>query len=115
MIDDLKNIKNDLRDYIEVRLDLLKLQVAESISGIISKTVIISVVAILLVFILLFLSVAAGYFFASLLNSKELGFLCVAGIYLFVLLVFLLLKRKIVERPVIKSVVKIFFSKSGDN
>jgi hypothetical protein len=111
MLDDINNIKKDVQDYIEVRLDLIKLNTAENLSRILSKAVIIIIISCLMVIILLFLSFAAGYYFAERFNSNELGFLCVAGIYLLLLVVFLIVKKQLVERPIIKSTVRLFFSK----
>jgi hypothetical protein len=115
MLEEFNKVKDDIRDYIEVKFDLLRLQIAESLSGIISKTATLVVIGYLLFFILLFLSLAAGYFCATLLGSNELGFLCVAGFYGLLLVLFLALKRRIIEKPVIKAIVKLLFPKTGDN
>ena len=111
MFEDLSKIKQEIQEYLEVRLDLLKLHTAENISRILSNTATIAIIGYLLFFILLFLSFSAGYFFATKLHSNELGFLCVAGIYLVLLVIFLILKKRIVERPVIKAIVRLFFPK----
>ena len=115
MLEELEKIRKEIREYLGVRFDLLRLQIAESISGILSKTATLIITGYLLFFILLFLSIAAGYFFASLLGSNELGFLCVAGIYTLLLLVFILFRKRIIERPVIKAVIRLLFPKTGDN
>jgi hypothetical protein len=115
MLEEFNKVKDDIRDYIEVKFDLLRLQIAESLSGIISKTATLVIIGYLLFFILLFLSLAAGYFCATLLGSNELGFLCVAGFYGLLLVLFLALKRRIIEKPVIKAIVKLLFPKTGDN
>lgn len=113
MPEDFENIRKDIQEYIEVKLDLLKLQAAENISGVISKVMLSVILILMLSIILLFLSLAAGYFMASVLNSNELGFLCVAGFYTLLLLIILAFRKKIIERPVIKSVIKVFFHKTG--
>jgi len=115
MLEELGNIKKDIREYIGIRFDLLKLQTAESISKIVSGAAIGVILILFLSLILFFLSFAAGYFLANLLNSNELGFLCVAGFYLLLLLIILIFRKKIIDRPVIRSVVKIFFPKSGSD
>jgi len=115
MLEEINKIKNDIQDYIEVKVDLVRLQLAEKLSGIISKTASIVVISYLVFFILMFLSVAAGYFFASLLGSNELGFLCVAGLYSFLLIIFLILRKKIIEKPIIKAIVKLLFAKTGND
>jgi len=115
MLDEINKVKEDLRDYIEVKFDLLRLQIAENLSGILTKTATVVILGFLLFFILLFLSLAAGYYCATLLGSNELGFLCVAGFYGLVLVLFLLFKKKIIERPIIKAIVRLLFPKTGEN
>lgn len=109
MLDDIGNIRKDIIEYLETRLDLLRLHTAENISRIISKSANIAIVGYLLFLILLFLSFAAGFFIASRLHSNELGFLCVALFYFVVLVVFLLLRKQLVEKPVIQAIIKLFF------
>lgn len=115
MLEEVEHIKKDLQEYIELKLDLLKLQAAENVSRIISGVVVGAIIAIFAALILFFLSFAAGFFLASILNSTELGFLCVAGFYLLLVLILLLFRKKIIDRPVIRSVINIFFPKNGEN
>lgn len=115
MLEEIDNIKRDIQKYIEVRFDLLRLHTAESISRILSSVVSVVIYALLSSLILLFLSVAAGFFLASLLSSNELGFLCVAGFYAVILIIFIIFRKHIIERPIIKAIVKLFFQKAGDN
>jgi hypothetical protein len=115
MLEDINIIKKDIQEYIEVRIDLIRLHTAENISRIFSSAVNTVIIGYLLLFILLFLSFTAGYFFASILHSNELGFLCVAGLYLLVLIIFLFFGKYIIERQVIKAIMKLFFPKFSDD
>jgi len=115
MLEDINNIKNDIQEYIEVKFDLFRLRTAESLSRILSSAVIIVILGFLSVFILLFLSIAAGYFLASLLQSNELGFLCVSGFYVLVMAIFIIFRKMIIERPIIKTIMKLIFPKSGED
>jgi hypothetical protein len=115
MLDEINDIKKDVLEYIEVKLDLIRLHTAENLSRIFSNVAIIAVAGYLLFLIVIFLSFAAGFFIGSRLNSTELGFLCVAGFYFLLLILFLAYRKQIVERPVIKSVVRLFFPKFDDN
>ncbi len=115
MIDELENIKKDIQEYIEVKLDLLRIQAAEIVSDFISKRRFLLVLMFLLSAVILFLSISAAYYMASVLNSTELGFLCVAGFYFIVLLIFIAFRKALIDRPVIKSVMKIFFLNNSKN
>jgi hypothetical protein len=115
MLEELNNIEKEIPEYIEVQLDIAKLQIAETLSRILNKAVNLAIIGYLLFFILLFLSFAAGYFISSCLKSDESGFLCVAGFYFLLLMIFLIFRKQIIERPIIQAIVKMFFSKFNDN
>jgi len=115
MLDDINDLKKDLLEYIEVKLDLIRLHIAENLSRIFSNVATIAVIGYLLFFIILFISFAAGFYFGSLLDSNELGFLCIAGFYTLLLILFLAFRKQIVERPVIKAIVRLFFPKFEDD
>jgi hypothetical protein len=79
MLDDINDLRKDILEYIEVKLDLVRLHTAENLSRIFSNVATIAVIGYLLFFIIFFISFAAGFYIGSLLDSNELGFLCVAG------------------------------------
>jgi len=115
MLDDINDLKKDLLEYIEVKLDLVRLHTAENLSRIFSNVATIAVIGYLLFFIVLFISFAAGFYIGSLLDSNDLGFLCIAGFYTLLLILFLAFRKQIVERPVIKTIVRLFFPKFEDD
>ena len=115
MLDDINDLRKDILEYIEVKLDLVRLHTAENLSRIFSNVATIAVIGYLLFFIILFISFAAGFYIGSLLDSNELGFLCVAGFYTLLLILFLAFRKQIVERPVIKAMVRLFFPKFEDD
>ena len=115
MLDEINDIKMYVQEFIEVKLDLIRLHTAENLSRIFSNVAIIAVAGYLLFLIIIFLSFAAGFFIGSLLKSNELGFLCVAGFYFLLLILFLGYRKQIVERPVIRAIVRLLFPKFEDD
>ena len=67
-------------------------------------------IAICLVVVLLFVSVAGAIAIGKLLDSYVFGFLIVAGIYLVLALLLFLVKDKIVEGPILEKFSEIFFN-----
>lgn len=110
MLEDFNYLKKDIQEYLEVRMDLIKLNMAENISRIVSNATSIAIIGFLLFFILLFLSFAAGFYMANTFNSNVIGFLSVAFFYFVLLLIFFLFRKQIIERPIIKAIVSLFFS-----
>ncbi len=115
MLEEIENIRKDIMEYVEVRLDLIRLHTAESISRLLSQVATFAVIGYLLFLILLFMSLGAALYFGAIFNSNILGFFSVALFYFLVLIIFLILRKKIIERPVIQSMVKMFFPKFSDN
>jgi hypothetical protein len=115
MVENIDNIRKEIQEYVEVKFDLIRLHTAEQLSRILTSVTTVVIGGYLLFLILMFLSFAAGFFFGSLLDSNEAGFLCVAGFYFLMLIIFLIFRKKIVERPVIKAVVRLLFPKFTDD
>jgi len=115
MLDDINDLRKDILEYIEVKLDQIRLHTAENLSRIFSNVATIAVIGYLVSLLILFLSFAAGFYLGSLLDSNELGFLCVSGFYVLLLIVFLALRKRIVEQPVIKAMIRLLFPKFEDN
>jgi hypothetical protein len=111
MIENIDNIRKEVQEYVEIKLDLIRLHTAEHLARLLSSASAIVIAGYLAFFILMFLSFAGGFFIGSLLHSNEAGFLCVAGFYFLVLVIFLVFRKQIVERPVIKAVVRLLFPK----
>lgn len=67
-------------------------------------------IALCLMIVLLFISIAGAMALGQLFNSYPLGFLAVAGIYLVLALLLFLVKDKIVEGPILEKFSEIFFN-----
>jgi hypothetical protein len=100
--------KEALEDYFESRLLLLKMQTAEKTSKLLAALGIGIVLGGLGIFMLFFLSIMAGYYFADLTHSLYIGFAIVTAAYLGLFLVLYLMRKKIAAF-IIDTVISIFF------
>lgn len=107
--EDLSEVKNEINDYVQNRIDLTKLQLAEDLSRFISRVAIKLVLFYIGLFVLIFISMAAAYAIGTYLNSTELGFMIVSGIYFIIGIIFYLFKGLLIQTPVIKTFVQLFF------
>jgi hypothetical protein len=73
------------------------------------------IIAILAFFILLFISIMAGYFFASVTHSLYIGFGIVAAFYIILLILIIKLRKKVIEKKIIDDVIKGFFLTNEDD
>jgi hypothetical protein len=115
MIENIDNIRKEMQEYAEVKLDLIRLHIAEHLSRLMNSASTLIITGFLVGLILMFLSFAAGFYIGSKLNSNEAGFICVAGFYSLVLIAFLVFRKQIVEQPIIKAAVSLLFPKFEDD
>jgi len=104
-------LKENAGDYIETRVELIKLK-AISKSGIaISGMITVVITIILAFFVLVFLSFSAAFAIAEITGRNSLGFLAIAGFYGLVGASVIILKEKIITMPVINVLLKKFNEK----
>lgn len=108
--DNVEDIQENTKAYIESNIAYYKLwgfKVAMKSTTLILK---FALIAICLIIVLLFMSVAAAIAIGDLMESYVVGFLIVAGVY-FVLALFLFsIKDKIVEGTILEKFSEIFFN-----
>ena len=105
--------KKQAEEYLHDRIWLLKLQTGEKAARVTAALFLVIVTGLLVFFVLLFLSIMAGFYFASITNSLFAGFSMVAGFYVLLLLL-LVLSRKKIERRIINTVIRIIFAKTEE-
>ncbi len=89
----ISKIKETLTEYIRIKFELFKLDLAEHLSNVLAQMIAYLVILIISGLMITFLSIALAHFFNSYFQHEAIGYLLVAGIYLlFLLLVFYFLK-----------------------
>ncbi|MES2132790.1 MAG: phage holin family protein [Bacteroidota bacterium] len=97
------------KKYTDDKILLLKIQTAKKASKITSNVIFIFIAAILLFFVVLFLGLMLSYYFAEKLQSNFYGFSIVAGMYLMLLLLFVIIYRSYFSGKIKDMVTGIFF------
>ncbi|SFP58918.1 phage holin family protein [Parafilimonas terrae] len=103
--------RQKLNEYIQRRILLLKLQAADKVSHAASTIITATIITILVLFVLIFASIAAAYWLATLTGSLAAGFGIVALFYLFVFLFVILFLRKIIRNSFVDKFVKLIYKK----
>jgi len=104
-----------IEQYLEDKLLLFRLQTVEKTSKLVSLMFIGLVVTVLSLFILIFLSLMAGYYFASLTHSIYLGFGIVAAVYILLLVFLILAGKKILHKYITNIVIETFFDQTAEH
>ncbi len=107
--EDISTSKEDFQNYLDARFDMMRLNLAENFSKMISGFIIKTVVLVILMFAMLFISLAVANWLNSTLDYPGIGFIIVAGFYLLFIFIFWLLRHKLIERPIIQTMIEVFF------
>ena len=101
-----KNILDQVREYITTRIELTKIELIEKSSKIISKILTGILLSIFTLFILLFLSFGLATYLGQLMDNIAYGYFIVAGIYVIVFVILLLIRKVAFENPIINYQIK---------
>lgn len=110
----ISSITEVLKDYLNVKLDLLKLEILEKSSnaGLYFFTIITVLFASFGFFS--FLMFSFSFWYGERTGNLSQGFLISAGIFLLVMLLAFLLRKIIFGRSLIKSIAKILFEEDKE-
>ena len=107
--EDLHNSKKDFQAYFNARFDMMRLNMAENFSKVLSNFIIKASIFFFFSFAMLFISLAVAQWLNNIIDYPGSGFIIVAGFYFLSLIIFWLLRRKLIEKPIIQSMIEIFF------
>jgi hypothetical protein len=106
-----KDTKQKLQQYIQQRILLLRLQATDKVSRI-ASTIITSVLIIVVgLFLLVFASITAGLWLASITGSLIAGFGIVALFYFVVFLFIIIFLKKMLQNLFINKLIRLFHKK----
>ena len=95
-----------LKHYIGLRTEYLKLDVVDKVVQLLTALTIFVVLVGLLVIALIYLSFALAFFIGTFIGNVW-GFTIVAGIYIFLLILFVAFRHQWIERPLVKFLASI--------
>ncbi len=109
-------IGNTIKKLIEVRIQIIKKDIEDELSSIVTRITILILMVIASVLVLLFASLALAFYFGELTYSNYLGFLYVALIYLLFFLILYIIKDQKGIQNGIQNVMKkyVFLSKKNN-
>lgn len=97
---------NSLKNYIEKRFQLIKLELVGVFANMASGLVSSFIILLFLLFILLMLSFSLAFWFSKMFDSFSLGFVMVAGIYLVIFIVYMLIGKSKIDKNIKDAIVQ---------
>ena len=109
------DMADSIRKYIEIRLNLAKLDVLEKSAKILSLLLSAIFLFIIFMLFLFFISLTMAKWIGQLMNSDALGYLIIAVIYLISGIIVLRYRRKLFLGSAIKHLSEIFFEDTEED
>ena len=104
----IEKLSDDLKTYVNTQVELVTLKAAQKTADVGSNLVSIIILLFVGSMFLLFINFALAFYLSTLLNNQHAGFFIVAGFYLFLTLIFILFRKKLITIPVRNSIIKQF-------
>lgn len=105
-----EELATDVKEYVNNRIAYAKLGVAEKSSKLLSQLITVAVLAIVLLFILIFGSASAAYALSAWIGQPYSGFLIVAGFYLLIGIIIWIARDRMLRIPIMNSLIRILFT-----
>ncbi len=102
-------LKRDIKNLVELKLEFYKLEFIEVFSSIFSKIFTIGFVFIFGIIFVTFLLFALAFFLGDLLDANYWGFLIVSGIFMLMVIMFMIFRNAIITNPIINSLISVLF------
>lgn len=96
-----------LKHYIGLQSEYMKLDVVDKVVRLLTAITMTVVLLGLFLIAIIYLSFAAAYGLAGLTGNTALAFCVVAGVYLFILILFIIFRHQWIERPLVKFLASI--------
>ncbi|HEY0609134.1 MAG TPA: hypothetical protein VGD35_05745, partial [Chitinophaga sp.] len=93
------------REYLETRLDLIKLQAAGKLSKALGLFFSIMMAFLLFFFVVVFLGMVVGFWIGEMTGSYTIGFSCAAGLFILLLAILLIFRKNLIQRPLANMLV----------
>ena len=95
-----------IKEYSNSRIELLKLNLVEGCAKAIASLTSSLVLFVTFFAFFVFASFAVALFIGKMLGDYYLGFALMAGIYLLLFIITLLVRKKLIERPILNQMIK---------
>ena len=100
-------MRKELHEYVNLRIEVLKLTIYEKSAKVTAAMASALVIAFLVLFLLLFVFLAASNWFGQMLDNTAAGYGLVALFYLVLLFIFLMVRKKYFEQPIIDKMIDV--------
>jgi len=111
----LQENKEIIRDYVDTRAELFKLQAVRMAARTVSMLAVVGIVAMLALFVVLFLGMSLSFWLSAVLNNQVAGFAITGGLFVLLLAIVILLRKPLFLNPLVKAIIRETLSEGEGN
>ena len=104
-------LKENIKEFVDTQLEIAKLQAINKGSVAVTGVIVGVALAILSIFILMFLGFSAAYAISSASGKPFLGFLLVGVFFMIIAAVVLFMREKLITMPLVNALLSKFYTK----
>lgn len=109
-----EELADTIKEYVNTRIEAVKLNAAEKSSAVIANVVAGLIVAAVFMLFVLFSSIALAIGLGHWIGKPWAGFLIVAGLYLLIGIIVWTARVKIIQLPVMNALIKQLFGEDDE-
>jgi hypothetical protein len=106
--DNFQQLYDDVKKYVELQAEYVKVEFVEKLTILLSALLIVAVVMVLVIAALFYLFFSLAYALLPLLGSLALSFALITGIYVLLIAVFIIYRKRIVINPLVRFLSNLF-------
>jgi hypothetical protein len=95
-----------IKEYIDTKIELIKLHSVRTLSRTISVVMIIFIISLLCLSILLLFGITFAFWIAALTGSNIAGFASAGGLFILFLIGFIVFGRRMVQNQIIRRIIQ---------
>ena len=102
----INDLAENIKDYVETRIEIFKLETADSGASAVSSLVSWFIILIVGFIFLLMLTIGAAISIGKMVDNYAIGFFAVTGFYLLVILLLYFNRSNWLRKPLINTIIK---------
>lgn len=107
------HLKDHVSEYVQTSVQLAKAKATKGASNAAAGAAIGIATVVLGIFFIAFLFTALAWWLGTVLNSPALGFLCVAGLFLLLIILIFALRKKVIVPLIRNAIIKAIYDKKN--
>ena len=112
--DNFQQLYDDVKKYVELQTEYVKVEFVEKLTILLSTLLIIGIVMVLVIAALFYLFFSLAYALQPLFGSLALSFALITCIYVLLIVLFMIYRKRIVINPLVRFLSNLFLKNKED-